>query len=133
MASILGAFRRHFIPFLVIVEAIIPVMTILITVDAALRIGNSLITLILGPALFASGSYFLKGGVDILLNSCLKTCCAQVRFTLSFLGWNIRCPHARTKHLFTLMKGVIQKLGVSHNGGFINLIFMEVGGGVMIC
>eukprot|EP00957_Ditylum_brightwellii_P187168 14255207-Ditylum_brightwellii.AAC.2 len=30
------------------------------------------------------------------------------------------------------MRGVIQKLGVSHNGGSINLIFMEVAGGIEV-
>eukprot|EP00957_Ditylum_brightwellii_P073677 5598231-Ditylum_brightwellii.AAC.1 len=44
MAIILGAFRRHSIPFL--------------------RFGKVLIALILGPVLFASGSYFLKGGLE---------------------------------------------------------------------
>eukprot|EP00957_Ditylum_brightwellii_P182867 13929670-Ditylum_brightwellii.AAC.1 len=59
MVKILDAFRRHLIPYLVLVGAIILVMTILIAVGAALRCGRGMITLILGPGLFASGSYFL--------------------------------------------------------------------------
>eukprot|EP00957_Ditylum_brightwellii_P175323 13346650-Ditylum_brightwellii.AAC.1 len=60
MANILDAFRRHLIPFLVLVVAIILVMTILITVDAVHRFGKGLITLILDPVLLLLDPIFCR-------------------------------------------------------------------------
>eukprot|EP00957_Ditylum_brightwellii_P175402 13352730-Ditylum_brightwellii.AAC.1 len=51
IVKILGAFRRHFIPFFVLVGEIILVMAILITVDVVLRCGRWLTAWILVPGL----------------------------------------------------------------------------------
>ena len=124
--------RRHLIPKLFLVGASLPLMTFLITVITALIIRKGLFTETLPSALLALGAYLLKRGVDSFLNSCLKTSSAQVRFILLLLGRNLGCPHTRTKHLFILVRSLIKELSVGNNDRLINLVFVEVVGGIEV-